>query len=879
MSPRLYRLALALPLLLLTDGLWSRGPQSPLTAVDAVSAATKPGQSVVGIVRSDYQKLKQPAAPGDSLSDAQIGEVTRWAVAMGGGLQSVIDARAAWIAIKVNIVELKKPGSGVITDPRVVKAVVQLAHEAAPEARISIVEGSGEWIAPDVPGADTTGAQVEDGWAEAGYRALLTDPDLQGIQLDLVDLNVDEAVLTKVPERWHAREEFWVPRTVRDCDALIDVPVMKITQDVGMTVAMKNFIGIAPGLKYGWPKMRGRPGVGPGIPHTPQILDETIVDLTILANPVFTVVDAIVAMEKDKTDRRGGVPVRMNTVIAGSDIVAVDATCARLMGLNPDDYEFITLAAREDMGRMDEDQITINGQPIATVARRFVRPPAGDGSWNEMGHYGQGNRDWLLKRLAPGESADPLAKARPGQEGWSEPVYFSDDRIDLAKFYDGFREGRIAAFAEFYLPEDAPQAELWLGSDEDLAVWIDGKELYRFAGARRHRLPNDRVPLALGLGEHQLMVEVGQTGGRCEFSLNICAAEKDPRFEGSRVKELKFGVPAQGKTMKSVRVDEFLKPSAAAVVLDSARWIMNPATLVGALEGVLRARGDTTLSRAQLMGLSGYAFRLTASDTLGWPDDPGGDGIENDPDVVLRTGKALGLDLRLIRGNDRQPGARDSLKAIWAGVEHDLAAGVPAILHQWGCWVIRGYDPERQLYQVSSWDEQNWMAFDEIADNDTGEFGAIFVGQRHPVDLLQAGKAALQEALALSRQPDRGGLAFGLRAYEKWINALEQDRITDPWAQAFHLEMLVGARKDAAAFVESLAAQKAPGAAHLRQAAGHYAKEVESLQALNRLFGFPPEGVPDRVKEPANRTQGVVLLKEALKWEKLALAEVEKALK
>ncbi len=879
-QPRL-RLTGIVTLLLLTCGLWSRHQGRNLLAVDAVSAATKPGQSVVGIVRSDYEKLKEPAAPDAELSEAQIEDLTRWAVAMGGGLQSVIDSRAEWIAIKVNIVELKKPGSGVVTDVRVVKAVIKLAHEAAPEARISVVEGSGEWIAPDVPGADTTGAQVEDGWAEAGYRALLTDPELEGIRLDLVDLNVDEAVLTTVPDQWHAREQFWVPRTVRDCDALINVPVMKITQDVGMTAAMKNFIGIAPGLKYGWPKMRGRPGVGPGIPHTPQILDETIVDLTALAAPVFTVVDAVVAMEKDKTDRRGGVPVRMNTVIAGADIVAVDATCARLMGLNPEDYEFITLAAHEGMGRMYEDQITVNGQSVAQLARRFVRPPPGDGSWSEMGHYGQGNRTWLLRRLAPGETADPQAKPRPGQEGWSEPVYFSDDRLDLAKFYGGFKEGKISGFAEFHLPQDT-QAELWLGSDEDLAVWIDGQEVYRFAGTRRHRLPNERVPLTLAAGSHRLLVEVGQTGGRCEFNLNICESEADPRFAGSRVKGLRFDVPvpAQGKGMRSVQADEFLKPSGAAVVLDNARWIMNPSTLVGALEGVLRARGDSTLSRAQLMGLSGYAFRLVVSDTLGWNDDPGGDGIEQDPAGAVGTSRALGYDLRLIRGNDRQPGARDSLKAIWAGVERELGAGNPVILHQWGCWVIRGYDPGKELYLVSSWDEEGWIPFDEIADHDTGDFGAIFVGQGEPADLRQAGKAALQKALALARQADQGNLAFGLRAYEKWIAALEHDKIPDPWAHAFHLELLMAARQDAAAFADTLAGQSDKGAAaHLRQAAGHYRKELESLQALNQLFGFPPAGMPDRLKDPAQRTQGATLLKAALKSEKDALAQIERALK
>ena len=223
-------------ILVLTVGRWvenSKG-RGGLLDVDAVSAATKPGQSVVGIVRSDYTRLKHPAAPDTQLTDAQIEEMVRWAVTLAGGLQTVIQPDARWIAIKVNIVEIKKQGSGVITDARVVKAVVKIAHEAAPEARISIVEGPGEWVAPDVPGVDTLFVEVEDGWATAGYRDLLKDPELRGIHLDLVDLNVDEAIETIVPDRWYAREKYWVPKTVLDCDALIDVQVMKIHDGPGI---------------------------------------------------------------------------------------------------------------------------------------------------------------------------------------------------------------------------------------------------------------------------------------------------------------------------------------------------------------------------------------------------------------------------------------------------------------------------------------------------------------------------------------------------------------------------------------------------------------------------------------------------------------------
>ena len=47
-------------------------------------------------------------------------------------------------------------------------------------------------------------------------------------------------------------EKYYVPRTILECDVLINVPVMKVHDVIGMTVAMKNNIGIAPGMIYGW---------------------------------------------------------------------------------------------------------------------------------------------------------------------------------------------------------------------------------------------------------------------------------------------------------------------------------------------------------------------------------------------------------------------------------------------------------------------------------------------------------------------------------------------------------------------------------------------------------------------------------------------------
>ena len=168
---------------------------------------------------------------------------------------------------------------------------------------------------------------------------------------------------------------------------LIDVPVLKVTGTVAMTVAMKNLVGIAPGMIYGWAKTQGYPpeSGNPGLPHTVPVIDEMIVDLTALADVDFTVVDALTGMEKY---RDLGTPVRMNAVLAGADIVAVDAVCAQIMGMNPDDIEYLTLGAFKGLGQSDLSAVKVNGSTVKSVARKFEKFP---------GFYGQGSRLWALK--------------------------------------------------------------------------------------------------------------------------------------------------------------------------------------------------------------------------------------------------------------------------------------------------------------------------------------------------------------------------------------------------------------------------------------------------------------------------------------------------
>jgi uncharacterized protein (DUF362 family) len=120
---------------------------------------------------------------------------------------------------------------------------------------------------------------------------------------------------------------------------------------------MKNLFGVVPGGVYGWPK---------NVLHWAGI-PECIVDLHHLFPRQFAIVDGIVGMEGNGPIQ--GTPKAAGVLVAGSDVAAVDATCCRIMGLNPARIDYLRIARGEDnLGESAFEQL---GEPIASVKTVF----------------------------------------------------------------------------------------------------------------------------------------------------------------------------------------------------------------------------------------------------------------------------------------------------------------------------------------------------------------------------------------------------------------------------------------------------------------------------------------------------------------------------
>ena len=545
--PRAWNIPPAIALLV-TMGCLLVGAASPALARKPVSGAP---EFPVAVVPSDDGALADPVARDQALESPQILDMARRAVDLVGGMASVVPAGAELVVIKPNVGSAKPEGAGVNADPRLVRAVVILVHEVAPEARILVAEGPGGWMSPSLK--DCTDVQVRDadlivdGFELGGYRREVNGLRTAGIDVELFDLNFDETRLMTVPGGGLARDEYDLPVTILDADAWINVPVAK-THGAKITCCMKNHFGLLPGTLYGWSKSNGTEN-HPGMPHAPRIIDECWVDLVALTRVDLNVVDMIRGTEAGAFT---GAPKRSNIVLAGRDPMATDLVVGQLMGFNPDDFEFADLAGQRGMGPGSIDRVEIRGGDVAQLASRYKKAGVVYGNWGEWGEhadYGKGARRWTLlgpldrdHAFTPAEIA--ITAPTPGAEGWSPVTFFGHDKIDLDKHYDDPVNCSVYAYTTFHMPE-SDSVRFWAGSDEDLTVWIDGQAVYEHEGRRRHHLGQDKSPGFVEAGEHRLLVRAGQRRGGFDFSFNICEPIDDRLYAGNTYPGLRYQPPGE----------------------------------------------------------------------------------------------------------------------------------------------------------------------------------------------------------------------------------------------------------------------------------------------------------------------------------------------
>ena len=180
-------------------------------------------------------------------------------------------------------------------------------------------------------------------------------------RVEFVDLNFD-SVHRIVPKGGTTSfAELWLPEAVLSADIVISMPKIKTHHWAGVTLSMKNLFGVVPGSVYGWPK---------NILHW-QGIDNSIIELAATVPIHYVIADGIEAMEGNGPLH--GSARQLGCIVFADDPIAADATCCRLMDIDPLRVRHLAMAA--PLGNLDPARINQRGEAIEVVRQRFTLMP------------------------------------------------------------------------------------------------------------------------------------------------------------------------------------------------------------------------------------------------------------------------------------------------------------------------------------------------------------------------------------------------------------------------------------------------------------------------------------------------------------------------
>ena len=180
--------------------------------------------------------------------------------------------------------------------------------------------------------------------------------------IDIVELDCPRTVRTRCGEKPFS---LTVSGRALDVDAIINVPKLKAHMQFLFTGAVKNMYGCVSGKRKAWRHLISNNNI--------EWYAEMLLANYHAVKPVFTIVDAVMAMEK--TGPTKGVPRKVSLIVSGIDCVAIDRVMAEIINVRPSDAPLLRTAKSHNVGVQDLDMIEILGERLESVKiKDFLLP-------------------------------------------------------------------------------------------------------------------------------------------------------------------------------------------------------------------------------------------------------------------------------------------------------------------------------------------------------------------------------------------------------------------------------------------------------------------------------------------------------------------------
>ncbi len=226
-----------------------------------------------------------------------------------GGLRLYEDTK---VVIKPNLCNSKNPHGMVITDFRILEAVINIIKEKTD--RITVVE------------SDNISDTADNRAANSGLLEKLID-----LEVDFINLTKDEFNVHEV-----AGHELKIPKRVTEADYFVNLPKIKTEGHVLVTLSIKNLFGILQRRKKS---------------SLHRNLNEILSYLALTIKHDLIVMDGLVAMEGNGPII--GTPRDMGIIVTGRNPVSVDSVGSRLMCFDPKNIPHIIRTFEMGLGDID----------------------------------------------------------------------------------------------------------------------------------------------------------------------------------------------------------------------------------------------------------------------------------------------------------------------------------------------------------------------------------------------------------------------------------------------------------------------------------------------------------------------------------------------
>jgi uncharacterized protein (DUF362 family) len=238
------------------------------------------------------------------------------------------------IVIKLNMCDYRKPETGAVSDPAVVGELLKWLRSRYSNANIYLVEN------------DATVAR-----ADVLFRWLGFDSLAKRYEARVVNLAKEVWITKKIDG--YLFNSIEVPKLLDDADLIITHPKLKTHSLTQITCGLKNMYGCLRQPK----KVRFH-----------RIIDKVIADVNLAMNADLSIVDANICHEGISGPASGN-PKRLGIFVGGSDVVAVDAFCARLAGFRAESIGHIKYSHEKGVGSL---QYRVEGDDISDIMQRGV---------------------------------------------------------------------------------------------------------------------------------------------------------------------------------------------------------------------------------------------------------------------------------------------------------------------------------------------------------------------------------------------------------------------------------------------------------------------------------------------------------------------------